>query len=171
MRHLMTATHQDVLNNKGDMFTRHASRAIVLKGDDILLLYTARYDDYTLPGGGVDQGENVADGLLRELAEETGANDIEIIDDFGIYEEYRPWHKPDFDTIHMLSYCYVCRIGDNLGETSYEDYELGNGMKPVWINIYQAIKHNQEIIKHSDKKGMSIERETFLLKKVVEELL
>jgi hypothetical protein len=44
-------------------------------------------------------------------------------------------------------------------------------MKPVWISIDEAISHNLDIIANSDKKGMSVERETFLLKLVREELL
>lgn len=68
----------------------------------------------------------------------------------------------------MLSYCFTCSIDDELGETKLEDYEIKNGMKPVWINIFKAIKHNQDTIANSPKKGMSIERETFLLKRIVE---
>jgi hypothetical protein len=36
-------------------------------------------------------------------------------------------------------------------------------MKPVWINIHEAIAHNEETMASSEKKGMSIERETYLL--------
>ncbi|MEH6454563.1 MAG: DNA mismatch repair protein MutT, partial [Psychromonas sp.] len=57
------------------------------------------------------------------------------------------------------------------GRTNYEDYEIKNGMKPVWINIYDAIAHNEQTIKNSDKKGMSIERETFLLKLICQQRL
>jgi hypothetical protein len=39
------------------------------------------------------------------------------------------------------------------------------------MNIHQAIKHNEHTIANSPKKGMSIERETFLLKLIVHELL
>lgn len=44
-------------------------------------------------------------------------------------------------------------------------------MEAVWMNIHDAIKHNEDTIKNSDKKGMSIERETFLFKKIAAELL
>jgi hypothetical protein len=44
-------------------------------------------------------------------------------------------------------------------------------MKPVWVNIFAAIDHNEETIKASPKKGLSIERETFLLKKIARELV
>ncbi|GAB6261334.1 NUDIX domain-containing protein [Photobacterium sp. CCB-ST2H9] len=171
MRLLQTATHPDVADKQGTMFYRQAARAIILDGEKILMLYTARYHDYTLPGGGIDEGENVEDGLIRELKEETGARNIRDITPFGIYEEFRPWYKPDFDIMHMKSFCFTCQIDRELGETQLEDYEIRNGMKPVWINIHQAIAHNEETLAKSDKKGLSVERELFLLRTIRDELL
>ncbi|MGB7996482.1 MAG: DNA mismatch repair protein MutT, partial [Photobacterium halotolerans] len=90
---------------------------------------------------------------------------------FGLYEEYRPWYKPEFDIMHMKSFCFTCRIDSQLGETQLEAYEIQNGMKPVWINIHDAIAHNEETVAKSDKKGLSVERELFLLQCIRDELL
>lgn len=150
-------------------FTRYATRAICINKKNILLLYTKRYDDYSLPGGGVNPNENIIESMKRELAEETGAQDIKNIEPFGIYDEYRPWYKPDFDIQHMISYCFTCDVDLKLGTTFHEDYEKSNGMRPLWIDINQAIKHNEQVILASNKKGLSIERETFLLKLIAKE--
>lgn len=163
--------HPDVQETHVSSFNRKATRAIVLNGENILLLYTERYHDYSLPGGGIELGEDNIAGLIRELEEETGAQKITNIREFGLYEEFRPWYKPGYDIIHMESYCYVCNIDDELLETKLEAHEINNGMSPIWINIYDAINHNKQTIQHSDKKGMSIERETFLLELIVKELL
>lgn len=177
MRLLRTAYHPDVSpedvssTSKLKLAVRHAARAIVLQGENILLLYTRHYHDYSLPGGGIDQGENKIDGLKRELKEETGARDIRNVEPFARYDEYRPWYKDDADIIYMISYCYVCDIDDELGETSYEPYEKTNGMKPLWMNIHEAIAHNEVVIAGSDQKGLSIDRETFLLKVIADELV
>lgn len=159
----------ETLENKS-MFTRLSTRSIAVKGDTILLLYTERYEDYSLPGGGLDSGEDKIEGMIRELSEETGAKDIKNIKPFGIYEEYRPWHKPDHDIQHMISYCYTCDIDRELGASSMESYEIKNGMKAIWVNIHEAIEHNKNTMATSDKKGMSIERETFLLNLIAESL-
>ena len=135
--------------------------------DNILLMYTERYDDYSLPGGGLDQEEDIVEGMIRELSEETGAIGITNIQPFGIYEEYRPWYKPEFDVQHMISYCYTCDVHPELGIPNLESYEIKNGMKASWVNIHEAIKHNRETMLSSDKKGMSIERETFLMERIV----
>lgn len=171
MRLLKSTVHPNILDLSAKSFNRKATRAIVLRGEQILLLYTERYHDYSLPGGGIDDGEAKEAGLVRELKEETGAQNIQNITEFGLYEEFRPWYKDDFDFVHMESYCYVCDIDDELLSPEFEDHEIQNGMTPVWINIHEAIRHNEETIKGSDKKGMSIDRETFLLKLIVKELL
>ncbi|PJE54968.1 NUDIX domain-containing protein [Marinomonas sp. A3A] len=171
MRLLKSSIHPSLESLDQSSFLRLAARGIILKGEDILMLYTQRYDDYTLPGGGIDEGENQVEGLIRELTEETGARNIRNVEAFGLYEEFRPWNRDGFEIMQMKSYCYTCEIDEQLGETSLEDYEVKNGMKPVWINVHDAIKHNLDTIKNSDKKGMSIERETFLLSMIRDELL
>lgn len=171
MKILKTHYHPDVktLDNKS-IFTRLATRSIAIKGNSILLLYTERYEDYSLPGGGLDSDEDRIEGMIRELSEETGARGVKNIKPFGIYEEYRPWYKPDYDIQHMVSYCYTCEINKELGDSKMESHEIKNGMKAIWLDIHEAIKHNNKTIATSDKKGMSIERETFLLKLIAERI-
>lgn len=171
MRLLKSTNLTHLHKNNTRCFTRKAARAIVLKGDDILLLYTKRYHDYSLPGGGIDKGEDKLAGLVRELREETGAQNIKNIQAYGCYEEYRHWYKDDYDVMHMISYCYTCEIDQKMLAPNLEAHEVKNGMTPIWMNIHRAIEHNEDIINNSDKKGLSIERETYLLKHIVEELL
>ncbi|RKR12465.1 NUDIX domain-containing protein [Maribacter vaceletii] len=171
MQKLKTHYHPEIktLENKF-VFTRLATRSIAMKGETILLLYTRRYNDYSLPGGGLEAGEDKIKGMIRELIEETGAKDIRNITPFGVYEEYRPWNKPNYDVQHMISYCYKCDINQELGTPNMEKYETNNGMTPLWINVNDAIKHNEKILATGDKKGMSIERETFLLKLIAKSM-
>jgi len=151
-------------------FTRIATRAIVIKGEQILLMFTQRYNDYSLPGGGVDEHESLIEGVKRELEEETGAQAITNIQPFGLYEEYRPHqstkHFPMCSIMHMLSYCYTCDIAAELGEKKLEDYEIKNGMSVGWVSIDDAIAHNKNTMKNDAKQGLSIERETYLLETI-----
>ncbi|MGB0882003.1 MAG: NUDIX hydrolase [Vicingaceae bacterium] len=171
MEILKTHHHPEIegLTEKA-VFTRLATRAITMKGNDILLMFTERYEDYSLPGGGLDLDEDKVAGMIRELQEETGAQNITNIQPFGIYEEYRPWYKTDFDIQHMISYCYTCDVDENLGLATLEDHEINNGMKALWVNIQDAIAHNRNTMANSAKKGMSIERETFLLEMIAKTL-
>ena len=176
MRLLASTLHPDISpQSKHDLsikrILRRAARGIIIRDDKILLLYTKRYHDYSLPDGGIDEGEDNIAGLIRELREETGAKNVHNIQEFGSYEEFRPWYKNDIGLMQMQSFCYVCDIDEELDAPQFEQHEIQNGMHPVWINIHEAIKHNEETMASSPKKGLSIERETFILKRINEELL
>jgi len=63
---------------------RRAARVVLLDPDDRVLLM--RYDDgppngthWSTPGGGLNDGEDYPAAALRELAEETGWNDLTLI--------------------------------------------------------------------------------------------
>ena len=58
MQILKTHFHSEVttLENKS-VFTRLATRSIATQDENILLLYTARYEDYSLPGGGLESND------------------------------------------------------------------------------------------------------------------
>lgn len=159
--------HPDVININGTVFNRQAARGIVLTDDKILLLFTERYNDFSFPGGGVENGEDIKLCLSRELAEETGARNIQIKHHYGYIEEIRPYPKEGFDLMHMISHFYMCEIDSILDEPKMESYELKNGMRPIWVNLHDAIKHNKSVLQKKDESmGQSIFRETFMLEKI-----
>lgn len=152
------------INNDTKVFKRIAARGIIRHQNEILLIYTKYYNDYSLPGGGVEN-EAIEEGLVRELKEETGAKNIEITSAVGIFEEYRDYYKEDYDVMHMLSYIYSVSADYELGSANPEAYEIKNGSVPIWVDLDQAIRHNEEVISRQETSmGLSIQRETFLLK-------
>ena len=170
MRVIKSTVDTRITDQNQSCLTHNAARAIVLKGEQILLVFTQRFEDYSLPGGGIDPQETQIDGLIRELKEETGAQNIRDIKEYGRYDEIRPWNKQGYPLIKMISFCYTCSIDEQLLAPTLEDYEISNGMRPCWINIHTAIAHNQKIIEHSNKQGLSIIRETYLLELIAREL-
>jgi len=52
---------------------RRGAYAILPRGDDLLVTFqSAQFDEFQLPGGGVDPGESPLQALHREVWEETG---------------------------------------------------------------------------------------------------
>lgn len=172
MRLLLEIRPKEPVRSDTKILRRQAARAIVLRSDEILLLYTARYNDYSFPGGGVQEDEDLIAGLKRELVEETGARHVLMVREFGYVDELRPHYRPDYDLIHMLSYLYICEIDGELGSHQMEHYEIANGMEARWVNIFEAIRHNRAVIAAQEKSmGLSIERETRVLEIVAQELV
>ncbi|MGB5823211.1 MAG: NUDIX domain-containing protein, partial [Proteocatella sp.] len=66
MKLLKSYTHNKVsdIENK-NIFKRTTARGIIIRDEEILLIYTKRYNDYSFPGGGVDSNEDLREGLLR----------------------------------------------------------------------------------------------------------
>ncbi|HXS61531.1 MAG TPA: NUDIX domain-containing protein [Streptosporangiaceae bacterium] len=75
---------------------RQAARVVLLDPQDRVLLM--RYDDsppngphWTTPGGGLEPGETFPQAALRELAEETGWSDIELLDEIHRRSHTMEW--------------------------------------------------------------------------------
>ena len=64
-------------------------RAMLVKGDQILLVKHSYMPGWYLPGGGVEAGETLRDALEREIAEEAGAALTGPAQFFGIYRNAR----------------------------------------------------------------------------------
>lgn len=164
--------HPELASCDGRVLRRYEARGIVLRGGHILLLYTERYNDYSLPDGGVDAGEDTEVALKRELLEETGARAVKVIENLGYIEEYRPHWKAHYDLVHMTSRFFLCEIADQLAAANMEDYEVANGMRPEWVPVHTALAHNREVFARQEKiMGQSIQRETFMLDKIAREWL
>src|SRR3984885_7704999 len=70
----------------GPLSIRRAARVLLLDPEDRVLLM--RYDDgppnghhWTTPGGGLNDGEDYRSAALRELEEETGWDDVTLLDE------------------------------------------------------------------------------------------
>lgn len=173
MRILKKQIHESLNNidlEDKKILKRVTARGIIVDKEDILMIYTKRYNDYSFPGGGVDSEESLIEGLKRELAEETGAQNVNVLNEFGIFEEIRPTHIDGYDCMHQISYFYLCSADRKLGKANPESYEISNGSEPIWVNIKKAIDHNFEVIKNKDESmGYSVQRETYVLQKILSE--
>lgn len=169
MKLLKKIIHPSLKKLDENVYHRIAARAIIRKDKEILLLYTKHYDDYSFPGGGVDLNEDILEGLKRELKEEIGAVSYRLVSELGCIEEYRPYTYDGYSCMHMLSYYFECELTGPLQTPELEDYEVKNGMVAKWIDLKEAIAHNEHIIENRPKSmGYSVERETFILKMLLE---
>ena len=85
---ILTTLHRaDGVNVHGRTVHRTAVRAVIQRGCDLLLIFSAAMGDYKFPGGGVDAGETHEQALRREVREECGAELTHIGEEIGAVVE------------------------------------------------------------------------------------
>ena len=113
---------------------RKASRSIVFnKNNQIALLYVSKHNYHKLPGGGIENLENIKEALEREVLEEVGVN-VLIGDDIGAIIEYRDEFKQ-----LQISYCFFSKVVGEINAPSFTESELLNGFQLKWVTLDEAI--------------------------------
>ena len=99
-------------------FTRVSAYAVCVDEAGRLLLcriapgYMVGFDGWwTLPGGGLDHGEDPRDGALRELTEETGlSGEVDGLLEVDSWHEVLANRAGDAEDYHGIRVLYRCRI-------------------------------------------------------------
>jgi ADP-ribose pyrophosphatase YjhB (NUDIX family) len=102
-----------------------AVSAIVTDAQDRILLILRTDNGYwSIPGGGLNPGESVADATVREVREETGI-DCQVTGLVGIYSD--PNHVAAYDDGEVrqeFSICFTTRMTGGTITTSSESAEV-----------------------------------------------
>lgn len=113
---------------------RKASRAVLRNSHgEIAVLYVKNGNYYKLPGGGMEEGENIAEALIREIKEETGAV-VELAGEVGCIIEYRDEHR-----LLQLSYCYLAVRKELTVKPSFTEQEIHDGFELRWVKVDEAV--------------------------------
>jgi 8-oxo-dGTP pyrophosphatase MutT (NUDIX family) len=103
-----------------------ASAVVVDQHGRILLHRRVDNELWSIPGGGMEVGESIAETIVREVEEETGLK-VEPERVVGIYTN--PRHVvayPDGEVRQQFSICFACRIvGGQLLDHADESLEVG----------------------------------------------
>jgi len=148
-----------------NMKYREAVRAVIIQDHKILLIHS-NLGDYKFPGGGLEKNESHPDGLLREVAEETGYINCIVKDKLGVVIERHIDEYDDNVYFEMTSHYYLCELANSKKiAQQLDDYEAAQEFIPKWLTIDDAIKQNQKLLDQSGKNRW-IHRENFVLKEL-----
>ncbi len=154
--------------------SRITVRAVILKDNEVLMIYSKKFNDYIFPGGGIKENESLEDALKRELYEELGANKVTIIKGVGYTEELRHGISGSDSVYNQKSYYYICNIED-IGKPNFVGREKEDDLTAFFKDIDEVILHNELILKdyNHQQKGFKtvLTRENRILKYVKEYIL
>jgi 8-oxo-dGTP pyrophosphatase MutT (NUDIX family) len=170
---ILTEIYRDQgLDIHGKMDQRAAVRAVVVRSQNLLMVYSPVNGDYKFPGGGVAKNESSEAALKREIAEECGMDLTCIIQSIGCVIEYGIPMRSGFEVFKMTSSYYLCEVAATIKKQRLDAYEEELGFQPVWVEIDTAIKTNKAFLK-IETKGPSqwTARETFMLEYIKEHYL
>jgi ADP-ribose pyrophosphatase YjhB (NUDIX family) len=163
MPNLLTTLHRaNGVNIHGKTIHRTAVRAVIQRGQSLLMIFSSNVGDYKFPGGGVDAGETHEQALRREVREECGAELSHIREEIGTVVEYDNDTETDCDTFKMTSHYYRCEVADGFGAQNLIGYERDLGFTPVWISIEAALQQNKTLL-DSENAPEWLRREIFVL--------
>ena len=106
---------------------RITGKSVIRDGDKIALVGTTVNYIYTLPGGGVNEGEDISTGITREAKEETGCT-VVLTEMLGVIEDYR-----NRDKKHCISYCAITNVVGEKGALELTSEEEKNGLHVKWL--------------------------------------
>ena len=140
---------------------RESVRGILMDPDGTLHMVTStQYRDCCFPGGGIEEGEDHIDALIREVMEETGyAVDPDSVQPFGRVDQFL--HNGFFgvDEMHLVNYFYLCR-GTRVANPTPTETEKNEGIAPVSVTLEEALAMNRAL---ADTDYHWVPRETFVL--------
>jgi 8-oxo-dGTP pyrophosphatase MutT (NUDIX family) len=120
---------------------RESVRAVAYdpESGSIVLIYSSHYDRYEVPGGSMEEGETPEETLRRELAEEAGVTEYEIVTPLSdIREHYGRIFAGD-ENVEHLHHAWFIRITGPIGSPSLTEFETEKGFTPVLVPAELAL--------------------------------
>lgn len=140
MKIIAEITDKEILGTDGlsSAKPRYTARAIVKNGDLYAVIHSEKLHPYSLPGGGIDDGEDMITALKREVLEETGCT-CGTVTELGIVKENRA--NADYT---QCSYYYVVEAG-SVGTPHFTEAETNSGTTLQWHTLAETIKLINEL--------------------------
>lgn len=154
---------------KDPMIIRNSARGIIIKNEQLAMVYSSRYDYYKFPGGGINKDEDAIEALIRETKEEAGLQVIKSsIIPYGMVHRRQKGHEGGI--FIQDNYYYLCQTEDFHIKNNLDKYEEEAGFVLHYVDPLTAIKTNREH-DHQDTDQLMLERECQVIEMLIKEKL
>ena len=144
-------------------FTRNSARSIIIRNGKTAMVHSLKYDYYKFPGGGIEDGENPVDAMIRETREEAGLVVLpETVKEYGMVHRIQKSDKDDTECFVQDNYYYLCQAEDNPVPQSLDSYEAKESYRLEFIDPATAIAKNRSV-GESPYSRLMFEREARVL--------
>lgn len=114
---------------------RYGARGIVIRNDGKIAIFNkSNKNEYKLPGGGMEDGEEPKEAFKREVLEETGCI-VDIVDELGTTEEYK-----SKDNFKQISHVFVGKVKEDTKKLNITKKEKDEGAILIWETPKKALE-------------------------------
>ena len=143
MRLLFTLDRKDY-SDCTHVYRRDSARGIIIKGNQVAMIHSLKYDYYKFPGGGIEAGEEPVQAMIREVREEAGLNVIpETIKPFGIVHRVQKSTTNPTECFLQDNYYFLCEAEDEIVAQNLDDYEAEEAFRLEFVDSRFVIEKNR----------------------------
>lgn len=151
------------------VFVRNSARSIIIDKRKVAMIHSLKYDYYKFPGGGIEEGEDAVEAMLRETREESGLIVIpETVLEYGYVHRIQKSDTDDDECFIQDNFYYMCEAKAQLLSQHLNAYEEKEQFTLEYIEPEKAIKKNR-MVGQSPYDEIMFERESKVLELLLAE--
>ena len=150
-------------------FVRPSARSIIIRDGKVAMIHSMKYDYFKFPGGGIEQGEDPTEAMIRETREEGGLVVIpETIREYGYVHRIQKSDSDPTEVFIQDNYYFLCDAMNTVVSQDLDGYEARETYTLEFVDPHLAIRKNLRDIQGPYNR-MMFEREARVLKMLIEE--
>ena len=127
-------------------FRRDSARSVIIEGGKIAMIHSLKYDYYKFPGGGIEEGEEPIEAMIRETREEAGLIvKPETVREYGLVHRVQKSDRDAAERFVQDNYYFLCEARPERTAQALDDYEAEEAYALEFVDAETAIRKNRSV--------------------------